>query len=182
MIHVNKYWDQKEPEYPPVSINIFKKEDTGLSYDVALTAGMSWQPMNFGGEFKGDKWSTELIQYFHQIEDEDIEWLQWLSCLPFWDEFALGHGHSVSYTGPLYEGSRLSNFLLLNTLIKRDQEIFKDFQVSPFPVDLLWVVPITSAEYDLKQREGLDLIFDLFGSNKHPVVLDKARKCYAQNA
>lgn len=181
-VHVNKYWEEEEAEAPPISVCIFKKEDTGLQYDVAITAGMSWKPMNFGENYNGERWSTELIQYFHSIEEEDIDWLLWLSSLPYWDNFALGYGHSVSYTKPLYENSMLSNFLFLNTLIKNDQEIFADFEVAPYPVDLLWVVPITSAEYDLKLKEGLDPIFDLFDSHKHPILLDKLRNSYVENA
>ena len=181
-IHVNKFWDEEDAEAPPISICVYKKEDTGLQYDVALTAGMSWRPMNFGEEFKGDRWSTELIQYFQTIEGEDVDWLLWLSCLPYWDKFALGYGHTVSYTEPLYNESILSNFLFLNTLIKNDQEIFSGFQVAPYPVDLLWVVPITSAEYELKISEGLDPIFDLFDANQHPILLDKTRRSYIKNA
>ena len=181
-IRLNKYWDEEDGEVPPISICVYKKEDTGLEYDVALSAGMSWRPMNFGEDFKGDRWSTELIQYFESIEDEDIGWLLWLSCLPYFDNFVLGYGHTVSYSEPLYKGSLLNNFLFLNTLLKTDRELLSDFSVAPYPVDMLWVVPITSAEYELKINEGLDSILDLLDANRHPVLLDKTRASYIQNA
>lgn len=181
-IHVNNYWDEEDGEVPPISVCVYKKEDTGLRYDVALTAGMSWRPMYFGEEFKGERWSTELIQYFESIEDEDIDWLLWLSCLPYFDKFALGYGHTVSYPEPLYSESFLCNFLFLNSPIKTDQEILSGFSVAPYPVDLLWVVPITSAEYELKISEGLDSILDSFDANQHPVALDKTRSSYIKNA
>ena len=172
-IHVNRYWDDDDAEAPAISVCVYKKQDTGLEYDVALTAGMSWRPMNFGESYSGERWSTELIQYFRSIDDEDTDWLLWLACLPYWDEFALGFGHTVSYSKPLYDDSLLSNFLFLNTLIKNDQKIFEDFTVAPYPVDLLWVVPITSAEYELKINQGLDPVLDLFEANNHPISLDK---------
>ena len=181
-IKVNKYWDDENPEIPPVSVSIYKKLDTGLSYDVLISSGMSWNPMNFGNNYKGEKWSTELIQYVSDVTDDDINWLLWLSTLPFFDNFALGYGHTVSYSEPLYKGSNLSNFLFLNTLLKNDQELFEAFEASPYPVDLLWVVPITSPEYEEKVKNGLDPILDLFESNKHPIILDRTRTCYINNA
>ena len=181
-VHVNKYWDEESPEIPPMSICVYKKEDTGLQYDIALTAGMSWRPMNFGEHYTGQRWSTELIQYFQTIESEDVDWLLWLSCLPYWDEFALGFGHTINYSAPLYKGSSLTSFLFLNSLIKNDQDIFSGFPAAPYPVDLLWVVPITSAEYELKITAGLDPILDLFETNKHSILLEKFRKSYVENA
>ena len=180
-IVVNKYWDEEKSDVPPISVCVYKKSDTGLQYDVAITAGMSWKPMEFAENYKGERWSTEFIQYFKNIEEEDTDWLLWLSNLPYWDQFALGYGHTVSYTEPLYEGSELSNFLFLNTLIKNDQNIFDIFEIAPYPIDLLWVVPITSAEYALKKKEGLDPIFDLFDQHNHPILLDKTRKSFIEN-
>lgn len=179
---VNKYWNEEHGEVPPISVCIYRKADTGLPHDVAVTAGMSWKPMSFGESYTGERWATELIQYFHSAEKEDINWLLWLSCLPYWDQFALGYGHTVSYPKPLYEASKLSNFLFLNTLIKKDQGIFENFGVSPHPIDLLWTIPITSAEYELKKEKGLDAILDLFDANDHPIELDKFRDSYVEDA
>jgi hypothetical protein len=181
-IIVNKYWDAKDSEIPAIAICIYRKEDTGFGYDVALTAGMSWIPMNFGETYSGNKWSTELIQYFDKIEKEDVNWLLWLSSLPYIDKFALGYGHTVSYPEPLYSESLLSNWVFLNTILVKDQELFNGFVASPYEVDLLWVVPITSAEYEVKIKNGLNTILDLFSENNHPVLLNKGRKAYVGNS
>jgi hypothetical protein len=46
------------------------------------------------------------------------------------------------------------------------------------PVDLLWVVPLTSAECNLKLEKGFPAILDLFERRRHPHVYDPDRKSY----
>lgn len=177
-VHVNNAWDEQNSTIPPIAVCVFTKASTGLPFDVLITAGMSSTAMSFKESFEDVRWTTELIQYVDGVTDEDIRWMLWLADLPFFDSFVLGYGHTVNFASPLYDGSALSSFLFLNTLIKRDQKLFDGFSASPHPVDLLWVVPVTAAEYSTKTGKGLSVILELFEKHEHPVVLNRMRGCY----
>lgn len=143
---------------------------------------MSWRPMNYNDSYKGDRWSTELILYVDNVKDEDRQWLFWLAILPFIDNFVLGHGHTVKGNEAIYDNSQLCDFLFLETIVREDSQIFNEFDVPPYPTELLWVVPLTSSEYEEKITNGLDSILDIFEKHQHPIVLDRNRKSYIQHS
>ncbi len=177
-VYVNSTWNEDNPQIPPMSVSLYKKQQTGRAHDILITAGMSQQPYPFPPDFQGERWSSELIMYFDEVEEEDIKWMFWLSSLPYIDNFSLGFGHTVSHPEPLYKNSNLSNFLFIRPIIEPDQSLFTDFLLALYAVDLLWVVPITQHEYQLKCTAGLDVLFDLLDKNQHPIALNKQRRCY----
>lgn len=46
------------------------------------------------------------------------------------------------------------------------------------PVHFLWVVPLTTAEFNFKLTNGFDAMMSLFEPNRHPYVFDPQRKSY----
>jgi len=165
---------------PAISVCLFEKQHTGLPHDVLITAGMSLTSMSFPENFSGERWSSELIQYLDTVEKTDFQWLTWLAELPFFDSFVLGHGHSVTYHESLYpeHKSKLSKFLLLETTIVNDRNILASSPDTTFPCEILWVIPLTDAEYRLKIDSGFGKLLDKFDENKHPLILNKQRSCY----
>lgn len=164
---------------PKITAFVYRKENTGRPHDVLITAGMSRQPMDFKPAHQGGRWASELIWYFDEASHEDIQTTIWLAGLPFHDRFALGFGHTVHFGMPIFNGGQLCHFLLLNTLVKIDAQLFDDFQEAAYPVDLLWVVPLSEREYRLKREQGsIDGLMDIFQEKAHPVTVDKRRGCY----
>ncbi|SDH62512.1 Suppressor of fused protein (SUFU) [Vibrio xiamenensis] len=180
-LYSNQQLSDRHQRVPEIVIAHYSKRDTGRPHDILITAGMSSQVQTFPEDYHQERWSTELILYLDTVTEQDIEWMVWLSSLPFIDDFALGYGHSVFWSEPLYSHSTLSKFLFISPVIKIDDTLLDDFSLAPYPVEPLWVVPITDAEYQLKREQGLAPIFTLFHQNQHPVVLNRHRRCYVSS-
>lgn len=149
---------------------VYRNPNYKRNYDVIITAGMSLYDFSYPKDYKHQKWRTELILYVDKYTKEDILWMEWLSQLPFMDNFALDYNNTVKYHEPIYSNSELHNFLFLNPQVIYDQEIFNE------PVILLWIVPITENEYWLKRDDGIDSLLDLFDKHKLSHILNRERK------
>ncbi len=180
-LYSNQHLAERHSSVPEIVIALYSKQHTGRPHDILITAGMSMQVQNFPKDYQEERWSTELILYLEDVTEQDIEWMVWLASLPFIDQFALGYGHSVFWSEPVYSHSTLSKFLFISPVIKIDDTLLDDFTLAPYPVEPLWVVPITDAEYQLKKEQGLSPIFHLFHQNHHPVALNRHRRCYVNS-
>ena len=169
------------PNVPPISVCLFPKKKTGLPHDVLITAGMSLREMAFPESYSSEKWSNELILYVDKPQKEDFRWLRWVAELPFFDSFVIGYGHTVWFPDSLYQNSKsnLSKFLLIETLMRRDRGILASCRHTAFPCEVLWLVPITEAEYNLKLESGIGAVLTMFEKHQHPIVLNRERSCYA---
>ncbi|ABR82957.1 MULTISPECIES: suppressor of fused domain protein [Pseudomonas aeruginosa group] len=163
---------------PDMAVFAYRLENSRRAHHVAITAGMSQRPMHFAPYMGKARWSTELICYLDHLGGEDLRHLQWLAGMPFHDQLALGRGHSVAFGFPLYEYSLLRHFLLLGTPDREDAGLFDGFADSAYPVDLLWVVPLTEPEYQVKVKRNLEGIGALLSQSAHPLSLDRHRHCY----
>jgi hypothetical protein len=59
-----------------------------------------------------------------------------------------------------------------------DYRLHEELVLEGDPVSLLWVVPITTAETNLKLEHGTDALLGVFDEQQHPVVLDPRRQSY----
>jgi len=72
----------------------------------------------------------------------------------------------------------LDTVLLMPTIVTNDRRLPEELVLDGDRVEFLWVVPISAKECDLKLREGLDAIFNLFDRHRHPHVFDPKRPSY----
>jgi hypothetical protein len=67
---------------------------------------------------------------------------------------------------------------LLAPLLRHHRALGDELEIEDVQVEFLWVVPITQAELDLKNAEGMDALLDLFETNRHPWLFDPGRRSY----
>jgi suppressor of fused protein SUFU len=72
----------------------------------------------------------------------------------------------------------LDTLLFMPPIVMKDQTLPEELILGGEPVDFLWVVPLTTAECNLKLEKGLEAILDPFQQHRHPHVFDPNRKSY----
>ena len=72
----------------------------------------------------------------------------------------------------------LDTIFLLPPLVKKDQDLGGELTLNGDAVQFLWVVPISSAECELKLDKGSGALLDVFTKNRHPRIFDSKRKSY----
>ncbi len=174
----SRWWKNQTSGLPDIWVALYRKAETGRAHDVLVTLGMSQVPQCFPADYHDEKWSTELLIYLEAVTERDIHWMLWLATLPYSNQMLLGYGDSIELPENMYEGSGLSTCLLMSPAIEMDNKLLENFDAAPYPVEPLWVVPVTEAESALKQQQGLAPIFHLFQQNQHPLVLNRQRLCY----
>ena len=79
---------------------------------------------------------------------------------------------------PIFEGSVLDCYVFMPSIIETDHDICESVVIEGSPLQLLWVVPISSAERQLIMDQNMDAFYELLNKYKHPLVVDESRKCY----
>ena len=79
---------------------------------------------------------------------------------------------------PLVEKGYIDTFFFMPSILTPDNELGERFTIDGEPVNLLWCVPISTAECQLKLDEGSDALYDLFEQHDHPFVYSGQRKSY----
>ena len=172
----NRLFDNScKPDCPQVDVLEFPPSES-RSFFTLVTSGMSDMPMYVDTD-EGPR-RAELLFYVAEPRDDYSGWLHWAAHFPYVDKTSLDHGHTVEWLEPLFEDSDLSAMLFLYTILKSDAEMCRELVVDGDTVDLLWYVPITRSELELKRKRGLGDLLDLFDANDHPIVLDEKRKSY----
>jgi len=72
----------------------------------------------------------------------------------------------------------LDTILFLPPIVVRDQSLPEELILQGEPVHLLWLVPISTAECNLKLRKGSQALLDILEKHRHPHVFDPMRKSY----
>ena len=74
------------------------------------------------------------------------------------------HGHSINYQEPIWEGTAVSGFLIVEAL----SDLFPKLQVDDFHVQFLQAIPLFPSELAFKARYGTDELLALWERNKTP--------------
>jgi len=172
---------EAHPLVPRVDVHTyFRTGANGARVCTLATAGMSDLAMNIPAGADVPR-RVELIFYCSEPSAEYIETLRWLAHFPHDQKTWIGSGHTVpngNPPAPFWGSSVLDTILLLPPLVKRDRTLAQELILGGDPVHFLWVVPLTSAECNLKLKKGTDAILDLFQKNRHPHVFEAGRKSY----
>lgn len=124
---------------------------------------------------------VELVFYCSEPRQEYIETLRWLAHFPHDYKTWVGDGHTIPNGNPpepFWGSEILDSMLLMPPIVNKDRTLPQELTVGGDPVDLLWVVPLSQKECDLKLAKGVNAIYDLFQKNRHPHVFDPDRKSY----
>jgi len=169
------------PLVPHVDVYTFaRKQGERIVYSL-VTGGMSDLPMTLPPFASGEIRRAELVFYCSDPKDEYIDTLRWLAHFPHTYKTCVGYGHTIpngNPPAPFWGSEALDTILLMQTIVARDQKLPEELKIEDDPVHFLWVVPLTTAECNLKLQKGFSAILGLFGQHHHPHVFDPARKSY----
>jgi len=172
-------WHEKTPLVPHIDICRYTPGHTGRAFYTLVTSGMSDLVMNVPPEIGYQCGRAELVFYCSEPRTEHAELLRRLAHFPFDNKTWLGPGHTMETTAVSLLGSKALDYILfLPAAVSPDKSLPKELQIEGVPVNLLWVLPISSAELRLMQTEGLGVLLDLFSRQDHPLVFQPDRGSY----
>ena len=156
-------------------IDVYVHEPSaGRDFHRLVTGGMSDRAMSDGSR-------AELVLYVAQPEEGYVDVLRAFARLVHDLETSFGAFHTIANgdpATPLFDGSALDSVFLLPPIVEPERSRDGELVLDGVPLQLLWVVPITSAEAALKLERGADALLDLLDERGHPPVLDPLRESY----
>jgi hypothetical protein len=169
------------PLIPHVDVCTYRRSGKdGRKVATLVTSGMSDLPMPVPEGADVPK-RVELIFYCVEFKDEYAETLRWLAHFPHSQKTWIGYGHTVpngNPPAPFWGSKVLDTILFVPPIVQRDQTLPDELALAGDPVHFLWVVPLTTAECELKLAKWLEAIFGLFDRHRHPHVFDPHRASY----
>lgn len=169
------------PLSPHVEVRTYYRTGANGSRVCSLvTSGMSDLPMSIPAEAKVPR-RVELIFYCSEPSGEYIDTLRGLAHFPHDQHTWIGTGHTIpngNPPAPLFGSQILDTALFLPTVVAKDRAIFEQLTLDGDPVHLLWLVPLTTPECELKLKRGTNAILELFEQHQHPHVFDPRRASY----
>jgi len=146
-----------------------------------VTGGMSDLPMNTPKNVDKDYRRIELVFYASEDKREYMEVLRGLAHFPHDNDTWIHWGHTMpngTPPEPIFEGSVLDTFFFMPSILRPDSELGSRLSHHGEAVHLVWCVPITTAECNLKLERGSDALYELFEERKHPFVFSGKRQSY----
>ena len=168
------------PLVPHIDVYRYPPNDKRDFYTF-VTGGMSDLPMNSPAEHGADYRRAEIIFYSMDNRDDYPALLRNLAHFVHDNNTWLHWGHTMPNgqpPEPLFDTQKLDTLLFMPTVVGPDSTLGDELQIESDPVHLIWCVPITSAECQLKLDEGADALYDLFDENEHPFAFDGDRPSY----
>jgi len=169
------------PLIPHIDVYTFQRSQADTIVYSLVTGGMSDLEMTLPRGAKGVPRRVELVFYCSEPRDEYIATLRWVAHFPHDAKSWLGHGHTMPNgdpPAPFWGSKELDTLLFMPPIVKKDQTLPSELKLGGEPVHFLWVVPLTTAECNLKLEKGFDAILNLFQLQRHPHVFDPLRKSY----
>jgi hypothetical protein len=169
------------PLIPHIDVYTFKRSQGDKIVYSLVTGGMSDLQMTLPRGTTEAPRRVELIFYCSEPRDEYIATLRWVAHFPYDSKSWLGHGHTMpngNPPAPFWGSTELDTLLFMPPIVKKDQTLPSELNLGGDPVHFLWVVPLTTAECNLKLERGFDAILNLFQLHRHPHVFDPHRKSY----
>jgi hypothetical protein len=146
-----------------------------------VTGGMSDMPMHSPPELGRDCRRIELVFYAADDEKQYAEFLRNLGHFAHDNDTWLHWGHTMpngNPPSPLFGEGPLDTIFFMPSIVTPDCELGGRLTIESDPVNLVWCVPITTAECQLKLDHGTDALYDLFDANNHPFVFRGQRASY----
>jgi hypothetical protein len=170
------------PFIPHIDVYSYKPGHAGRDFWTLVTSGMSDLMMTLPEGVNREYGRVELIFYCNEPKDSYTELLRTMAHFPHDNKTWLGSGHTMTNGNPpspiFHESPGLDCFLFIPTIVSPENTFADLVTLAGDPVNLLWLVPITSAERDLKLQKGINAIYDLFDQVRHPHVFTGNRRSY----
>jgi hypothetical protein len=170
------------PIVPHIDIYSFKPGYDGRDYWTFVSSGMSDLRMALPKGISSEYFRTELIFYCNEPLDRYAEILRKLAHFPHDNKTWLGPGHTFPNGQPpipiFEESTVLDSFLFMPTIVSPDNDLAKKLLLGGDPVNFLWLVPLSTAECNLKLKKGVDALYDIFEKVHHPYIFNPNRKSY----
>jgi hypothetical protein len=168
------------PLVPHVDVYHFPP-DGKRAFHTLVTAGMSDLPMNAPRQLGAAVRRAELVLYASEDRGEYRELLRRLAHFPHDNDTWLHWGHTMpngTPPQPLFDFTALDTLFFMPTILRPDAQLGERLAWECEPVNLVWCVPISTAECALKLERGEDALYDLFQERQHPFVFDPGRGSY----
>ena len=170
------------PMVPHIDLYQFKPGYQGRDFWTLVTSGMSDLAMTLPRDVPESLGRVELVFYCEKPEKNYLDLLRVLAHFPHDNKTWLCSGHTMpngNPAAPIFAHTpHLNTFIFMGSILSPDKDVGKRLLIESCPVNLLWVVPITTAECELKLSRGMDAIYDLFDSVNHPHVFNGDRESY----
>jgi hypothetical protein len=169
------------PFVPHIDVYVHAPGYDGRDFYTLITGGMSDIPMTVPAEAGDQARRAELILYCAEPKPEYVAFLRFLAHFPHDNGTWLGVGHTMPNgdpPSPFFSGSDLTSLILIDSILAPDRSFAERLTLGGDPVDLLWVVPLTTAECELKLQHGLDALYGVLNQHNHPFILDESRSSY----
>lgn len=166
-------------QVPHVDVYAYSPGHRGRDFYTLVTGGMSDLPMRVPRGVSANR--AELVMYVEEPKEEYLALLRFLAHFPHNHHTWLGFDHTFPNgqpAQPLFDDAALDTLLMIRSILEPDATLSQSLRIDKDPVCLLWVVPITTAECELKLRAGSEALLDLFDQVEHPIVLDEKRPSY----
>jgi hypothetical protein len=168
------------PLIPHIDVMEYYRDGENGKVCTLVTSGMSDLAMNVPKKTEAPR-RVELIFYCLEPKQDYVKTMRWLAHFPHDQKTWIGSFHTIPNGNPptpLWGNSALDTIFLLPPIVKKDQDLESELILDGDGVEFLWIVPLTTAECNLKLAKGADAILDLFQENRHPHVFDPYRKSY----
>lgn len=168
------------PRIPHIDIYRFPPNEQ-RDFFTYVTGGLSDLPMNSPDELGARYRRAELVFYASEHRDDYPELLRWLSHFVHDNSTWLHWGHSLPNgqpPSPLFDTENLDSLFFIPTIVRPDSTLGEKLRIDDDPVNLVWCVPITTAECQLKLDQGAEALCDLFDANQHSPIFRGNRDSY----
>jgi len=168
------------PLVPHIDVYVFPPNDKRDFYTF-VTGGMSDLPMNAPAELGPEYRRVEIVFYASEYREEYAGLLRSIAHFVHDYRAWLHWGHTMPNgqpPQPLFGTKHLDAMLFTSPIIRPDALLGEKLLLDSEPVNLLWLVPITTAECELKLEQGADALYDLLDARNHPHVFTGERESY----
>jgi hypothetical protein len=168
------------PMLPHVDVYIHAPNKDRPFYTL-VTGGMSSTEMTLPKGISREYARSELVFYCREPKPEYQELLRKLAHFPHDNSTWLSFGHTMPNGNPpkpIFGNPSLNTFLFMPSIVAPDSELGERLSLDGDPVNLVWVVLISTAECNYKLEHGMDAFYDLLDKHNHPFVFDDGRRSY----
>jgi hypothetical protein len=147
-----------------------------------VTAGMSDLPMHSPAERGADCRRVELVFYAAEGRAEYAGLLGHLAQFPHGNATWIHWGHTKangSPPEPVFGSGALDCLFFMPSIVQPDARLGAELSWRGEPVHLLWCVPISTAECNLKHERGVLALCDVLRARSHPFIYAGDRASYA---
>ncbi len=172
------------PLIPHIDVYCFSPQGP-REFFTFITGGMSDLPMNAPSQLGREARRVEFVFYTEQASEHDAqqyaELLRRLAHFAHDNQAWVHWGHTIpngTPPSPMLGTKNLDTLLLMWSIVDPDSTLGERLVIDGDPVNLVWCVPITSAESRYKLDRGANALYEVFERVQHPVPFAGDRESY----